>query len=135
MGCIMAEPKQILVVDDDVQFVDTVKTLLENVGYKVNFAYQAKKGVDLAKESKPDLILLDAMFAGPPGPDGIQAARELAAIPELKNTPVIMISGIRKVMELPFPMETDESWLPVRAFIEKPVKPDKLLSEIRNILG
>jgi len=130
----MAEPKQILVVDDDVQFVDTVKTLLENVGYKVDFAYQAKKGVDLAKQSKPDLILLDAMFAGPPGQGGIEAARELAAIPELKNTPVIMVSGIRKAMELPFPMETDESWLPVRSFIEKPVKPEKLLSEIRNIL-
>ena len=130
----MTEQKLILVVDDDVQFVDTVKTLLENVGYKVNFAYQAKKGVDLAKQSKPDLILLDAMFAGPPGPDGIETARELAKIPELKNTPVIMISGIRKVMDLPFSLETDDSWLPVKAFIEKPVKPDKLLAEIKSAL-
>ncbi len=131
----MAEQKTILVVDDDVQFVDTVKTLLENVGYKVNFAYQAKKGVDLARQSRPDLILFDAMFAGPPGMDGIEAARELAKIPELKNTPVIMISGIRKVMELPFPLDMDDNWLPVRAFIEKPVKPDKLLLEIRNVIG
>jgi CheY-like chemotaxis protein len=130
----MAEQKKILVVDDDVQFVDTVKTLLENVGYKVDFAYQAQKGVELAKQSKPDLILFDAMFAGPPGMDGIEAARELATVPELKNTPVIMISGIRKAMGLPFPLETDESWLPVRAFIEKPVKPDKLLAEIKSIL-
>ncbi len=130
----MGEPKRILVVDDDVQFVDTVKTLLENVGYKVSFAYQAKKGVDLAKQLNPDLILLDAMFAGPPGPDGFESARELAAIPELKNTPVIMVSGIRKAMDLPFKMEADEGWLPVRAFIDKPVKPDKLLAEVANVL-
>ena len=130
----MNAQKLILVVDDDVQFVDTVKTLLENVGYRVNFAYQPKKGVDLAKQTKPDLILLDAMFAGPPGPDGIETASELTRIPELKNTPVIMISGLRKVSDVPF-SQHDEKALPVRAFIEKPVKPDKLLAEIKKVLG
>ena len=65
----------ILIVDDDVQLVDSIKTLLESVGYQVLFAYQSRKGIKLAQETTPDLILLDVMFAGPPGPDGFQVIR------------------------------------------------------------
>lgn len=131
----MSEKKRILVVDDDVQLVDTVKTLLESVGYKVSYAYQAKKGIKLAKAMTPDLILLDVMFAGPPGPDGFEVSRQLHKDPNLKDIPVIILTGVRKAMDLPFKFEPDETWMPVKAFLEKPVKPDKLLSEIEKVLG
>lgn len=131
----MSNKKNILVVDDDVQFVDTTKTLLESTGYEVSFAYQAKKGVELAKSDKPDLILLDVMFAGPPGPDGFEISREIHQNPLLKDIPVIVISGVNKAMDLPWSFEPDEHWLPVKAFIEKPVKPDQLLAEIEKVLG
>jgi CheY-like chemotaxis protein len=51
----MPEKKHIMVGDDDVQLVDTVKTLLESVGYQVTFACQAEKGMNLARKSKPDM--------------------------------------------------------------------------------
>ena len=128
--------KRILVVDDDVQFVDTVKTLLESAGYEVSYAYHAGKGMEVAREITPDLILLDVMFAGPPGPDGFQASRELHQDVKLKDIPVIIISGVRKALDLPFSMyEPDEDYMPVKAFLEKPVKPDKLLSKIQKVLG
>lgn len=131
----MSDKNKILVVDDDVQLVDTVKALLESVGYDVNFSYQAEKGLELARDDKPDLILLDVMFAGPPGPDGIEISRRLHQDPILKDIPVIMLTGVRKVLDFPFPVEPDESWMPVQAFLEKPIKPGKLLSEIEKILG
>ena len=131
----MSENKKILVVDDDVQFVDTVKTILESAGYEIAYAYQVQKGIELAKEALPDLILLDVMFAGPPGPDGFQVSRELHQDLTLKNVPVIIVSGVRKAMDLSFKYEPDETWMPVKAFLEKPIKPDKLLSEIEKILG
>jgi two-component system, OmpR family, alkaline phosphatase synthesis response regulator PhoP len=127
--------KKILVVDDDVQFVDMVKTLLESVGYDVAFAYQARKGMDLAKKEPPDLILLDVMFAGPPGPDGFEASRELHDDPRLKKVPIIIVSGFRKVLDLPFKYQPDDEWMPVQGFIEKPVKPDELLGAIKKIFG
>ena len=127
--------KKILVVDDDVQFVDTVKTLLESVGYEVSYAYQVKKGLELAKAMTPDLILLDVMFAGPSGPDGFEVSRQLHQDSALKDIPVIILSGVRKAMELPFKFEPDETWMPVKAFLEKPIKPDKLLPEIEKVLG
>ena len=131
----MSEQNSIMIIDDDVQLVDTVKTLLESVGYQVSYAYQSEKGMELAREIKPDLILLDVMFAGPPGPDGIELSRRLHQDPVLKDIPVIILSGIKKVLDMPIKIGPDETWMPVKAFLEKPVKPDKLLSEIEKILG
>lgn len=127
--------KKILVIDDDVQLVDTVKTLLQSVGYEVASAYQAEKGVELARQITPDLILLDVMFAGPPGPDGIEMSRRIQQDTALKDIPVIILSGVRKVLDLPFKIGPDETWMPVKTFLEKPIKPDRLLQEIQKILG
>jgi CheY-like chemotaxis protein len=131
----MSEKNSILIIDDDVQLVDTVKTLLESVGYEVSYAYQSERGMALAREIKPDLILLDVMFAGPPGPDGIELSRRLHQDSALKDIPVIILSGVKKVLDMPIKIGPDETWMPVKAFLEKPVKPDKLLSEIEKILG
>lgn len=131
----MTEKKKILVADDDVQFVDSVKTLLESVGYNVFYTYKSKDIIDMAKDKNPDLILLDVMFAGPKGPDGFRVSRMLHQDPKLKHIPVIIISGVRKVMHLPFNVEPDERWMPVKAFIEKPIKPGELLSAVREVIG
>jgi len=131
----MSEKKTIMVIDDDAQLVDTVKTLLESVGYQVSYAYQSEKGMELAKETKPDLILLDVMFAGPPGPDGIELSRRFQQDPGLKGIPIIILTGVRKVLDLHFKISPDETWMPVKAFLEKPIKPDKLLTEIEKVLG
>ena len=127
--------KKILVVDDDVQLVDTVRTLLESVGYEVMTAYRPDKGLALARQARPDLIVLDVMFAGPPGPDGIEVSRQLHQEEGLKDVPVIILSGVRKVLDLPFKIGPDENWMPVKAFLEKPIKPDRLLAEIEKVLG
>lgn len=131
----MSEKKHIMVIDDDVQLVDTVKTLLESVGYQVSFAYQAEKGMNLARESKPDLILLDIMFAGPPGPDGIELSRQLHQEPALSDVPVIILSGVKRALDLPVKLAPDEDYMPVQAFLEKPFKPDELLAAIEESLG
>jgi CheY-like chemotaxis protein len=131
----MSEQQHIMIIDDDVQLVNTVKTLLEGVGYRVSHSYQSEKGMELAKETKPDLILLDILFAGPPGPDGVELSRRLHRDPVLKDIPVIILSGAKKVLDMPVALGPDEDYMPVKAFLEKPVKPDKLLAEIEKILG
>jgi len=131
----MSEKKNILVIDDDVQLVDTVKTLLESVGYQVSYAYQSEKGFELAKQTKPDLILLDIMFAGPPGPDGVELSRQFHEDPDLKDTPVIIVSGVKQALDMPIKIEPDESYMPVKAFLEKPFKPDQLLAQIDKVFG
>jgi len=123
-----------MVIDDDVQLVDSVKTLLESAGYEVVYAYQAERGAEKVREIKPDLILLDVMFAGPPGPDGLQLSRQFHQDPDTTSIPVIILSGVRKVLDFPFRVDPDDTWMPVRAFLEKPIKPGALLAEIAKIL-
>ena len=130
----MSEKKKILVADDDVQFVDSLKTLLESAGYEVGYTYKSSEVVENAMNVKPDLILLDVMFAGSREPDGFKISRLLHNEPDLKEIPVIIISGVRKVWDLTFTLESDERWMPVKSFIEKPFKPDELLSEIKKVL-
>jgi len=131
----MPEKKgKIVVVDDDVQLVESVTTLLESVGYEVFSAYRAEKGFDLAKEKQPDLILLDVMFAGPPGPDGFEISRRIKKDHDLKDTPVVMLSGVKKVLELGYEVTPDDDFMPVEAFIDKPVKPERLLAAIDEAL-
>ena len=131
----MSDKKRILVIDDDVQLVDSIKTLLESAGYEVACAYQAEKGVALAREMHPDLIVMDILFAGPPGPNGVEVSRQLAQDSELKDTPVIILSGVKKVLDMPVKLGPDEAYMPVQAFLEKPFKPGELLSEIEELLA
>jgi DNA-binding response OmpR family regulator len=131
----MAAQGHILVMDDDVQLVDTMRTLLESVGYQVSYAYQSEEGMRLARETRPDLILLDILFAGPPGPSGVEVSRQLHQDALLKGTPVIILSGVRKVLDMPLKLAPDEAYMPVKAFLEKPFKPHELLAEIEKALS
>ncbi len=131
----MTRKQRILVVDDDVQVVDAMETLLQGVGYETLHAYRAEDGIELARQAKPDLMLLDVMFAGPPGPDGFETARTMRGDPELRDIPIIILSGIKTVLGISYDVAPDETWMPVKAFLEKPVRPDRLLKEIEKILG
>jgi two-component system alkaline phosphatase synthesis response regulator PhoP len=131
----MSDKKRILMIDDDVQAVDTVETFLQSVGYETAHAYMALDGIQLARGWKPDLILLDVMFAGPPGPDGFEVSRELHGDAELKDTPVIILSGLKKFFGMATEFTPDETWMPVKTFLEKPVKPATLLEAIQKLIG
>jgi CheY-like chemotaxis protein len=124
--------KKILVIDDDPDFVESVENLLEAKGYQVVSASNGKEGVEKAKAEKPNLILLDVMMNTKD--EGFNVARQIHEIPEIKATPVVMVTGVRKEMNLPFGFEPDETWLPVKEVLEKPVKPETLLNAVANAL-
>ena len=58
----MADKKLILLVDDDPDFVEAVRVIVENGGYEVEVAYDGKEGLEAVAERKPDLIVLDVMM-------------------------------------------------------------------------
>jgi len=124
--------KKVLVIDDDSDFVESILNLLEARGYAVASASNGKDGVQKAASEKSDLVLLDVMMTTKD--EGFNVARELHGIKELANTPVIMVTGVRKEMNLPFGFEPDETWLPVRQILEKPVKPEVLLNAVADAL-
>jgi CheY-like chemotaxis protein len=119
---------KILMIDDDPEFVEAISNLLDARGYDVHTASNGRDGVAKAKAENPDIILLDVMMTTKD--EGFNVARELHEDEILRSTPIIVMTGIRREMNLPFGFEPDETWLPVKKVLEKPVKPEILLSAI-----
>ena len=124
---------KIAIIDDNTDFVEATRTLLEANDYTVVAAHNGNDGFALVKNEKPDLLLLDVMMAH--DTEGFELANKLKDDPETNYLPVIIITGIRKEKGLPFSFEPDEEWLPVKAVLEKPVKPGELLAQIKSIVN
>ena len=129
----MSEAKTILIVDDDPDFVESNKDLLEAYGYTVHSAPDGTQGLELARQIKPDVMILDVMMAT--HTEGFEIARKIPDQPELRNLRVLLVTGVTKDMHLPFGFEPDTSWLPVDRVLEKPIAPSRLLSEIQKVLA
>ena len=119
---------KVLMIDDDPEFVEAISNLLDAKGYDVHTASNGRDGVAKAKAENPDIILLDVMMATKD--EGFNVARELHESETLRSIPIVIMTGIRREMNLPFAFEPDETWLPVKRVLEKPVKPEVLLSAI-----
>jgi len=122
--------KKVLMIDDDPEFIEAITNVLDAKGYEVVSANNGKDGVEKAKAENPNIILLDVMMTTKS--EGFDVAREMANDDKAKNIPVIILTGIRKEMSLPFGFEPDETWLPVKEVLEKPVKPEVLLKAIEE---
>ena len=120
--------QKVLMIDDDPEFVEAISNLLDAKGYDVHTASDGKEGVEKVRAENPDLILLDVMMTTKS--EGFNVARELHDDPKLKDIPIIIMTGIRREMNLPFGFEPDETWLPVKRVLEKPVKPEVLLAAV-----
>ncbi len=128
--------KKVLTVDDDPDIISFVKTVLEENNYIPLIARNGEVGLDLARTEKPDLVILDVLM---PKQSGIRMYRELKAEESLKNTPVIILSGIAKRTFLRSQEAlTEFGDQPVPEpdlYIEKPVEPDELAETIKNLIG
>ena len=125
-----AKPK-ILLVDDDEDFVEANRIVLEADGYEVIAASDGEEGLGKARTSEPDLIVLDIMMRTMG--DGMFVAQQLRKTEATRNIPIIVVTSINRVP--PYSLWPDEAWLPVDVFIEKPVLPGVLLEEVRKKLG
>jgi len=127
----MTNKAKILIVDDDIDFVESTKTILESKPYEVIVAHEGEEGLKKAREENPDLILLDVIM---PVKDGFTAAEQLRKDPELSKIPVIMLTAFsskRQESSIPvsrgFTLEAEE-------YLEKPVTPDVLLATVEKCL-
>ena len=128
----MEKIAKILIIDDDPNFVEATKAILENKSYKVVAAYDKNEGIEKINSEKPDLILLDIMMKKLD--DGFTICYKLKHDPELKKIPVLAISAITDVTGLKFSSETDGEYFEADDYVEKPVKTDDLLERIEKLL-
>ncbi len=129
----MAKAK-IVVTDDDADIRDSLQAILGARGYTVVTAANREEGMATIRSEKPDLAILDVMMST--WQDGFEMARELKGDPEMKDMPILMLTGVKEKTGVDVKSDAgDPTWLPVDGFLEKPVEPALLLSEIERLLG
>ena len=135
----MSEVKKILLVDDDEDMLEVNATVLESRGYKVFKAMSAEEGLTKLKEVVPDVIVLDVMMEDhTAGFHFAYKLKDLSPTSELKDyrhIPIIMLTAIGEETGMKFDPKKDGDYLPVEAFLDKPVDPDKLLNKIKEMLN
>ena len=125
---------KIIIVDDDPDYINVVKTILESEQYTVVTAGDKTEGMEKIKAEKPDLAILDVMMNA--WQDGFEMSRQLKRDPEFKNMPVLMLTAVENRTGIGFKSTAgDPTWLPVDVFLDKPVEPDVLLSEVKKLLS
>jgi CheY-like chemotaxis protein len=82
---------QIVIVEDDAMLAEIYTTSVTSAGYTTYVAYDGKAGLDMVKQYKPDLVLLDLML---PQMSGEEVLRAIRADEELKNTKVIILTNV-----------------------------------------
>ena len=128
----MANAK-IVVIDDDREIRDTVQALLETRGYAALTAADRDGGMTLIRSERPDLVILDVMMET--WQDGFETSREIKKDPGLKGIPILMLTAVGQRTGIDIKSTAgDPTWLPVEAFLEKPVEPDLLFSRIEELL-
>jgi two-component system alkaline phosphatase synthesis response regulator PhoP len=128
------ENAKIVVVDDDQDIRDSLQVILEGKQYTVITAANKKEGMEKIKSEKPDLIMLDVMMSSQF--DGLDMSRELKKDPQLENTPILMLTGIKEQTGIPLKSSAgDPDWCPVDGFVYKPFESDTLLAEVEKLLS
>ncbi len=121
---------KILVVDDDPDFVEITRIVLEKAGYQVVSANNGAAALDRVKADRPDLLLLDVMMRTVT--DGLDACQRLRTDPISKYLPVIMMTAIA---ETPYSGEvTTSDATCADAWLAKPVSPQRLLQTVQSLL-
>jgi len=121
---------KILIVDDDPDFQNATRIVLEKEGHAIISATSGNEGFQRAKDERPDLVVLDVMMDSVL--DGLSASRQMYDDAEVRDIPIIMVTSIANTdyAEL-FP--TDE-YIHIRAFMSKPLDPAKLIKKVNKLL-
>jgi len=117
--------KKVLVVDDSATERHILGEILGKEGFEVSFAEDGEKGVEQAKLSKPDLIIMDVVM---PGMNGFQATRAISKDPETQHIPIIICTTKDQ--------ETDKVWgvrQGAKDYVVKPIDAAELLGKIKAL--
>jgi CheY-like chemotaxis protein len=124
-------PAKILVVDDDPDFVEIIRTILESNSYQVITAANGQQALTQVKARHPDLMVLDIMMSTVL--DGLNVSEQLASDPDAKYMPVIMVSSIASTPHAHlFPMDEQPH---MDAWLSKPIDPATLLAKVAELLA
>ena len=129
----MAEQVKILLIDDDEDFHEAVRMILEPEGYVITCRLTGPSGLEAARAMRPYLILLDIMLSSPS--EGFHLAYEFKKDDVLREVPVIMISSIGETMGMDYSKELDTDYVQADKWLDKPIDAAVLRQVVKELLG
>jgi len=128
----MSKPK-ILVVDDDIDYVESTAAILEANGYEVVAANDGKEGLEVAKSELPHLIIIDLMMNTIN--EGYDFCRSIRGDEKFAEVPLLMISSAHQhELFKDANFVPDEIWFPIDNFLDKPIDKATLLKQVGKLL-
>jgi DNA-binding response OmpR family regulator len=129
----MAKKPRILLVDDDVDFIDLNKAVLENNGFDVVVAFTGREGQEKVRFERPDAIVLDLMLEK--HDTGFAFAKALKADPLYQSIPILMLTAVAGETGYDFSQELDGYWMKTDDYASKPLMPEELVRRLTNLLA
>jgi DNA-binding response OmpR family regulator len=131
----MSKGTDVLIVEDDHDFVDALRVIFESKDYTVRFAYDSQKGFAEIVKKRPDAIILDVMMTTLT--EGFDLAFHLKSKAEFRDIPIVMVTGfpheMAKIGPEKFQNIFSEEW-PAAKILEKPVDPEMILGAVESLL-
>jgi len=124
--------KTIIIIDDDPDVVEATKVVLQSAGFGVASAFTGREGLERVRQGGIDCILLDVMMAKET--EGFHIAQDLKADPTTAKIPIVMLTSVSKKTGFEFSPATDKDFMPVEAFLEKPVDPKRLIETVLGVM-
>jgi DNA-binding response OmpR family regulator len=119
---------RVICVEDEAEMIDLIRLILSRKGFEVIGANGGKQGLEMIREQKPDLILLDLMM---PDMDGWEVYQQVKADEATRDIPVIVVTAkaqsIDKVLGLHIAKVDD--------YISKPFSPQELMDSVEQVLN
>lgn len=128
----MKSKAKILLVDDDLDFLEMHKAVLKRNGFEVLTATNGQEGLERVRTDLPDLIILDLMMEK--HDSGFYFSKKIKNDPLFKGIPILMVTSVAEVTGHRFSLEEDGYWMKTDAFVDKPVMPDLLISMVEKLL-
>jgi CheY-like chemotaxis protein len=129
------KPAPILIVDDDYDFLEITRLILERAGYRVVTAAEPKQALTRMEEEKPDLVITDLMMTSLDS--GFLFARSIKEDPRYADIPVIIATSVSSALGLDFRPRSaeDMAQMHVDAYFDKPLDHARLLATIGELLA
>jgi len=125
--------KRILIVDDDQDYGDALRIVLENNGYEVNHVLNIRDGQKVLEGEKPNLIILDVMMDR--HTDGFDLCYDLKHDEACRTITIMMVTAVTEKTGFKFSPETDGEYLEADAYVAKPIPVAELLSRVNKMIG
>ena len=131
----MKSNPKILVIDDDLDFIEISRLHLEGKGYRVRSAANGKEGWKMVAKEKPDLIIMDLMMERLDA--GMALSQKIKSHPQYASIPILMLTSISRDTGMDFTPRTAEDLKKLRVddFHTKPIKAQTLLEKVQRLLA